>query len=109
MSKILDLEAYRKKIANSEDTNDDVILNDVIDDASKEILQTAIYVSKDLGIDITDMNFIAHTSSAYQHIREALLYGLGLTDKPDDSHLVIHEGIQDWADDINNDKDGDDE
>ena len=112
MSKILDLEAYRNKLDNATDDNE--ILMGVVEDASKEVLTNAIWIAKDLDIDITDLNFIALMSSMYHYYHEGMLYGFGLHKEMDDNSIIndnklIHAGVQEWCEQADQDKEGDDE
>ena len=50
MSKIVDLNAYRDKVLNAND--DHTILQEVVDDAVKELITNAVWIAKDLDVDI---------------------------------------------------------
>ena len=50
MSKIVDLNAYRDKVLNAND--DHTILQEVADDAVKELITNAVWIAKDLDIVI---------------------------------------------------------
>ena len=73
MSKVIDLQSYREKHGQS--ATDNEILLDVVHDASREMLVNAIWIAKDLDIDIEDMHFIEQMSSSFHHYSEALKQG----------------------------------
>ena len=107
MTKIVDLSAYRDKVLNAND--DKTILQEVADDAVKELITNAVWIAKDLDIDIENLEFVAQLSGAYHYFSQALELGLGITPSANDRHLVIAEDVKAWADEMKNDKGEDDE
>lgn len=106
MSKILDLDAYRKKIKLS--GNDEDVIQTVVDDACRELIENAVWVAKDLGVDITTMEFCASLSGAYHYYAQALEIGLGLRESNQESH-VLSEDVTEWINFINTEGDTTDE
>jgi len=107
MTKIVDLSAYRDKVLNAND--DHTILQEVADDAVKELITNAVWVAKDLDIDIENLEFIAQLSGAYHYFSQAIELGLGITPSADEKHLVIAEDVKAWVDEMKNGKGEDDE
>jgi len=107
MTKIVDLSAYRDKVLNAND--DHTILQEVADDAVKELITNAVWIAKDLDIDIENLEFIAQLSGAYHYFSQAIELGLGITPSADEKHLVIAEDVKAWVDEMKNGKGEDDE
>lgn len=107
MSKIVDLNAYREKVLGAND--DHTILQEVVDDAVKEIITNAVWIAKDLDVDIENMEFIAQLSGAYHYLSQALELGLGIIPPANERHLVISEDVQNWIDELKKGKGEDDE
>ena len=107
MSKIVDLNAYRDKVLNSND--DHTILQEVVDDAVKELITNAVWIAKDLDIDIENLEFVAQLSGAYHYFYQALELGLGITKSAEEQHLVVAEHVKDWIEEMKKGKGDDDE
>lgn len=101
MSKVIDLQKYRDKLASS--PNDNEILEEVVHDASKEMLVNAIWIAKDLDIDIEDMDFVQNMSASFHHYCEALRMGFDIKDKTD-GPFVLSEDVMAWIKDVNTEK-----
>lgn len=107
MAKILDLNAYRDKLTSS--PGDNQILQEVVDDACKEIVENAVWLAKELDVDISSMEFIASLSGVYHYYSQALEIGLGIKTPPQSEAYVVADDVQQWIDSINNSKGEDDE
>jgi len=101
MSKVIDLQSYREK--HDQSATDNEILHDVVHDASKEMLVNAIWIAKDLDIDIEDMHFIEQMSSSFHHYSEALKQGFGIVEKEDKEGFVQHQDVINWIEEVNKD------
>ena len=107
MSKIVDLNAYREKVLNAND--DHTIIQEVVDDAVKELITSAVWIAKDLDVDIENLEFVAHLSGAYHYFSQALELGLGIKPSANEDHLVIAEDVKTWNDEMKKGKGEDDE
>lgn len=107
MSKIVDLNAYREKVLNAND--DHTIIQEVVDDAVKELITSAVWIAKDLDVDIENLEFIAHLSGAYHYFSQALEIGLGIKPSANEDHVVIAEDVKTWIDEMKKGKGEDDE
>jgi len=105
MSKVIDLQAYRDKHGKGKSATDNEILHEVVHDAGKEMLVNAIWIAKDLDIDIGDMHFVAEMSASFHHYTEALKQGFGIVEKDDRSHFVCNEAVTTWIEEVNKDID----
>ena len=101
MSKVIDLQSYREKHGQS--ATDNEILRDVVHDASKEMLVNAIWIAKDLDIDIEDMHFIEEMSASFHHYSEALKQGFGIVEKVDKEMFVLSDDVTTWIEEVNKD------
>ncbi len=99
MSKVIDLQSYREKHGQS--ATDNEILLDVVYDASREMLVNAIWIAKDLDIDIEDMHFIEQMSSSFHHYSEALKQGFGIAEKAEKEAFVLSEDVTTWKEEVN--------
>ncbi len=102
MAKILDLNAYRDKLNSAPGDNE--ILQEVVNDACKEIVENAVWIAKDLDVDITSMDFIASLSGVYHYYSQALEIGLGIQQSSSEELKVIHDDVKNWVERIKEDK-----
>ena len=107
MAKILDLNAYRDKLNSA--PGDHQILHEVVDDACREIVEYAVWIAKDLDVDITSMDFIASLSGVFHYYSQALEIGLGIKKPSNEEFKVIAEDVKQWIDSIHESKGDNDE
>jgi len=107
MAKILDLNAYRDKLNSAR--GDNQILQEVVDDACREIVENAVWIAKDLDVDITSMDFIASLSGVFHYYSQALEIGLGIKQPSNEGFKVIAEDVKQWIDSIHESKGDSDE
>ncbi len=104
---VVDLNKYREKITSAE--GDNTILQEVVNDACREIIENAVWIAKDLGININDVEFIANLSGAYHYYSQALAIGFGLKDPSNSKQQVISEDVKEWIDHMIEHDEGTDE
>ena len=107
MAKILDLNAYRDKLNSA--PGDNQILQEVVDDACKEIVENAVWIAKDLDVDITSIDFIASLSGVFHYYSQALEIGLGLRKPSNEEATAIALDVKQWIETINESKGDSDE
>ena len=108
--KVLNLNDFRKKKAElrameqSVEEFDESIFEDVIDDATKELIENAVFIANDLDIDITHESFAIYISTAAGYFKKALRVGFSLDEfelKPGEDGQLFKLIL----DEINRDKD----
>ena len=84
--KVLNLEEFRKKRAEINEaemfieSQDENLFESVIDDATTELIQTAVGIAQDLDIDIGHDSFAIYVSTAAGYFKKSLRVGFGLDD-----------------------------
>jgi hypothetical protein len=82
--KVLNLEEFRKRraeVSEAEmflDSEDQNLFESVIDDATTELIQTAVNIAKDLDIAIDHDSFAIYVSTAAGYFKKSLRVGFGL-------------------------------
>ncbi len=110
--KVLNLDDFRKKRAELKDVEqsieeyDESIFEQVMDDATREFIETAVFLGNDLDIDITHDSFAIYISTAAGYFKKALRVGFDIDPweyKEGDEGDLVRSVLQE----LNKDKDED--